>query len=394
MIGRPQIIDDINEALEVPAPTIHVDLRKNSEDIINYIQTSIRKSKVLSRVPTQLQNEIVETLGRNAQGMFMWVDLMMRELGKKTRPASMRDALQKAPKGLPQMLRHILEGFSATLMDEDPDDLNTMLAWVTCAAQPLILGQLDTILKLKSPEGEGVFFLEGKLRKQFASFFTLIRQDGLSTADLQNDVSATYLGEIPDALDEGEGLDDVENETDFDSDPLTTDVVFCHASIGDFFRDEAEGKVAVGNEGPAVGVNIVEAKVDVLRVCLSLICNSKLSLKVQDSPSMLPYALEFWHQHLQEAVEYFGKIDINVKQEIGALLVKMVRDEAILPLWCGQSAYIFFNYEKLEPIRRWIEEESVVASLPAADQEWVRSISPNASEIFFLAGVLIAKEWL
>ena len=394
MIGRPQIIDDINEALGIPVPTIHVDWRKNSEDIINYVQTSIRKSKVLSRAPKYLQDEIVETLGRNAQGMFMWVDLMMRELGKKTRPASMRDALQRAPKGLPQMLRHVLEGFSSTLQDEDPDDLNTLLAWVTCAARPLALGELDTILKLKSPEGDGVFFLEGKLRKQFASFFTLTRLDGLSTADLQNDVPATYLGETKDEIDEGQGLDDVENETDFDSDPLTTNVIFCHASIGDFFRDEAEGKVSVANEGSAVGVNIVEAKVNVLRVCLSLICDSNLSSKVQDSPSMQPYAISFWHHHLQEATEHFNKINTNTKQEIGALLVKMFRDEAIIPLWFEEVTYRFFNLESLKLIRRWVEDKNVLASLPAADQEWVRSTSRNVPEMYIPVGMLSAKKWL
>ena len=51
--------------------------------------------------------------------MFMWVKLMFAELGKNSREAAIKEALTKAPRGLTEMLMHVLEGLSATLTEED-----------------------------------------------------------------------------------------------------------------------------------------------------------------------------------------------------------------------------------------------------------------------------------
>ena len=395
LVGRPQIVDDISEALETSVPTIHVDWRKNSADILHYVKNSIRKSRLLSRATKQLQEEIIETLARNANGMFIWVDLMMRELGRKTHASSIRASLHQAPKGLTEMLRHVLEGFSATLKEEDPEDLNTMLAWVTCACRALSLGELDTVLKLKSSEGDGVLYLEGKLRKQFASFFNLTREDGLSTADLQSDIRAKIVPDQDDvdAVDE-EGLDDVDNETDFNSNLLTTDVLFCHASIGDFFRDEKQGKVSAGEGHPAVGVNIIEAKVSVLKTCLDLICDLSLSSKIEDSPSMQQYAVDYWHEHLQAAAGDLTKIKAPQKEQIGRLLAKMFRDETATKEWSSGKAWNFFTPEALKPLRQWLEDKDVLNVLSAEDQNWIKSTSQNPAETFVPAVKINAKEWL
>jgi tetratricopeptide (TPR) repeat protein len=395
MIGRPQIIDDINEALETSVPTIHVDWRKNSEDIVHYVESSIRKSKVLSRTPKSLQEEIVETLTKNAKGMFIWCDLMMRELSKKSRASAIRESLHHVPKGLTPMLRHVLESFSVTLKEEGPDDLNTMLAWVACAARPLTLGELDTILKLKSSEGDEVLYLEGKLRKQFASFFTLMREDGLSTADLQGDAKTQYVPEREDEdADEKEGLEDIENETDFTSNPGTTYVTFCHASIGEFLRDEKQGMVSAGEDNPAVGVNIIEAKTTVLKTCLKLICDPNLSSKMKGSPSLQPYATECWHKHLQAAAGDLTKISVSEKQDVGELLVKLLRDEDAITAWVGQQNYEFFTAETLKTLTLWLEDKEILDSPPAEDREWIQSALQSHAEIFVPAAKILANQWL
>jgi hypothetical protein len=109
-----------------------------------------------------------------------------------------------------------------------------------------------------------VLNLEGKLRIQFASFFVLTREDALTTADLQS-ANKTHVGDLhEDALAGAEigdedGLDDVENDTEFSSNPKTTTVSFVHASISDFFRDPKQGKVSAGGEAPTVGVAVSEA---------------------------------------------------------------------------------------------------------------------------------------
>jgi hypothetical protein len=263
----------------------------------------------------------METVAERAEGMFTWVDLMMRELCKKSRASSIRESLYHAPNSLHEMLRHILEGFSSSLEEEDAEDLNLLLMWVTCAVEPPSLRQLDTILKLKSPEGDGVLFLEGKLRGQFASFFTLVREDGLSTADLQAEEPRSAISRKADETNDDDG---------FDSNPRTTRVVFSHASIGDFFRGNDRGKARAGHDDPQIGVNIVEAKVCVLNTCLGLTCNPGWSTQISDDFDMLLYSGRYWPLHLGEALGIRDKVDPNKQKETGRLLVRAMRDEAAI----------------------------------------------------------------
>jgi phage pi2 protein 07 len=148
------------------------------------------------------------------------------------------------------------------------------LLWVACSKHPLNLAVIEALLKLKSPEGDGMIYCEGALRRQFASFLNLDREDGLTTAELQN---KSTPADVSDAFENGGDQDtdgwafeDVENCTDFNSDKQTTTVTFSHASIGDFFRNETQGKVLAGEDRIAVGVNYREAKAYVLKTFLRI----------------------------------------------------------------------------------------------------------------------------
>lgn len=119
-----------------------------------------------------------------------------------------------------------------------------------CSAAILTWGELDTVLKFMSPDGDGMIYLESALGNLFASFFRLTREDMLTAADLLG------LNRIVDGSDEThgdrgvQGLNDVYNVTNFDSRPRTTEVAFCPASVGCFFRDENEGKISPDADSP------------------------------------------------------------------------------------------------------------------------------------------------
>ncbi|PGG96486.1 hypothetical protein AJ79_09576 [Helicocarpus griseus UAMH5409] len=100
LVGQPQISDELAVALGEYPRTISVDRYKNNQDIARYVDNSIKKSPILSRTAKSFRDEISRTLVGNAEGMFMWVNLMLRELSTKNRPSSIRDTLHKAPKGL------------------------------------------------------------------------------------------------------------------------------------------------------------------------------------------------------------------------------------------------------------------------------------------------------
>ncbi|KAK4548205.1 hypothetical protein LTR36_010074 [Oleoguttula mirabilis] len=398
MIGRPQIIDEILDQLETNVSTIHVDWTKNGSDVAHYVEISIAKSRVLHRVSRKLKDEIVQTLTSKAGGMFMWVKLMVAELGKKSRESAIRDALTKAPKGLTEMLQHVLEGFSASLTEEDAQDLNDMLLWVALAKRPLALGDVDTMLRLKSEEGEGIIYLEGKLRKQFASFFTLTRDDCLTTADLQ---APKRVLDDRDELDEdtaagaeaGDGLNDVENETDFDSNPAKTTVTFSHASISDFFRDPKHGKVVCkGDDHPAVGVDLASARIQVTRTCLDLMVDISLYPRMIGSVSLLEYASQNWKEHLEDL--RIANLDLATRSFVATMVARMLQEDSLLQNMDVTRPYTFFTEDCARLLASYLTDADIIATLPAETASWVHSTAAAPLELFEPAMRYFAKKWL
>ncbi|KAF2837374.1 NACHT and TPR domain protein [Patellaria atrata CBS 101060] len=389
MVGRPQVLGDIEDGLEQSVPTIEITSAKNSEDIVSYIQISIRKSRVLRRTSKTLQEEIVSKLTDGANGMFLWVDLMLRELNRATRESTIREKLNRAPRDLTNMLRHVLKGFSESLNDEEPDDLNTLLAYVACASRPLKLIELDAILKVRSQTGDGMIYLEGNLRKQYASFFTVTREDGLSTGDLQNQASRDHDdGNETDHDEHDGGMDDLDTETDFDSNKSTTEVTFCHASIGEFFRDPDQGKISAdGANCPEIGVNIHEARVDALKICFDVFCNDSAkysSLK------------DFAEDHLISILEYMKPENVGMEDKalIGTYLVRILTSGADAERFIASRSTSFYQQSTIDLILSWLKDGDVLSSLTAEDLDWVNSCHNNPTSIFSYAAGVLAMQWL
>ena len=115
------------------------------------------KALTLRRIPRgerkHLRTHIINKLEEGANGMFLWVNLMLDQIYNISRPSDIMNALDAAPQDLIKMIRHVFERIAA-----DPSvnkkDLNEILVWVTCAQQRLTLGEMDTILKMRPPIGE------------------------------------------------------------------------------------------------------------------------------------------------------------------------------------------------------------------------------------------------
>ena len=197
-----------------------------------------------------------------------------------------------------------------------------------------------------------MIYPEGALRKQFASFFILNREDGLTTAELQN--PHRYKGDSDDEEEEGEKgevFEDVESATDFDSNKETTEVTFCHASIGDFFRDETQGKVSAGDGHIPIGVDYHDAKVHVLKMCLRLLSDFEFAKKAEEIAAFTKkYVSEYWPTHLR-SIE-LSKVKPEDRKEVAIMLAKMFSQEDIVEPWTCRKACLCSN-ESLKLIRQW-----------------------------------------
>lgn len=381
------------EALEQPVPTIHVNSSKNFQDIATYVQKSIRKSRAISRVPKPQRLEIEKALTEKAQGMFLWVDLMLTELSGKTRASSMLESLHKAPKGLDEMLQHVLETFSARLNEEEAANLNIILALVACADTPVRLIELDQVLKIESQAGDGMLGLEVTLRTQYASLFVLNRDDGLTTADLAGRKGTFTQPQAGDS----DGDSDSSCKQEFDSDMYRTTVVFCHASIRDYLRNPDYGKVAWGNDFIPIGVDIIQARVNTLKTFLLSIAG--LDSFTSYSMSMVRgYALYEWVDQLRHVCNHLNKIDRREKQEMLILLCRMLKcvDLKMFHTYAAPDPVVdFINHETIDLIISLFSDQECINTVDDSDaQKWIRACVLEPAQLFVPLGREAASKWL
>ena len=142
-------------------PTISVLSDKTSSDISEYIRSSLAKIRILRRLSSEVRHETETKLIEGADGMFLWVDLIMKELATTHKIQQIDQILAKFPKGLSNNFRHILQRFSNTMTKEEVADFNELLAWILCAKRPLTLAELELVMCIKAPDGRGLIDLEG-----------------------------------------------------------------------------------------------------------------------------------------------------------------------------------------------------------------------------------------
>ena len=239
----------------------------------------------------------------------------------------------------------------------------------------------------------------GELRYRYASFFTLTREDGRTTEDLQR-----YSPKLPHFsnhdvdrgtndshfsirdLDENDFSNDA--ETVNKSDPETTVVSFAHASIGDFFRQGSGGKVA------GVGIDIHETRVSVAKTCLNFWC-SETTWETWQESKIVDYAFNNWPQHLDD-IDLCNVPDEG-KNEVGILLMKTIREEACIKRWSpntfeGEQTWLC-SETCSSTIARWFKDEQVALNFDDSDKDWVASLSLDI-EVFVTVINAIATEWL
>ncbi|PYH84561.1 tetratricopeptide repeat domain protein [Aspergillus uvarum CBS 121591] len=393
LLGRPHIAQEMDELMEqLAVSTIYISDVNNSDDIVRYIQSSIAKSVYLRRASKALQAEIVRRVSSGAQGMFLWVDFMLKELLKKRDEARMRRALEEAPRGLSEMIRHVLKSYSESLRDapQYAEDLNEMLAWIVCAHWPLKLQQLESIIQWRSAEGEGWIWLEGYLRREYASLFSLIREDGLSTADLQRANIGRADWEVDTLVDDG--FDDTDNPSDFDSDPATTEVTFNHASLGDFFRNEAEGPVSV-EDGPLVGISYNAAKVLVFKRYFEIVACEEGSPKHEIAQVLRVYAAGSIVSALQD-IE-IDKCSAEEKGAIGLSIARLLSVPPIIEAYVKHRSDLSYPGEHLALFMKWLKDSDVQASLPRTEKAWFEESTASGDVgIYLLTAKFIAEQWL
>jgi len=105
----------------------------------------------------ELRQPLVNAVVHRADGMFLWVKLLLDELASKFSQQEVLIALQKIPEGLDALYVDILTRIKATRKPSEQKFWRHVLMWVTYAYRPLTLMELFEALKLEYEE-EGFLY--------------------------------------------------------------------------------------------------------------------------------------------------------------------------------------------------------------------------------------------
>lgn len=416
LVGRPELRDDIFSAWDQRIIFIEVSAMKNTADIASYIKSRIPRVKILKNVHlspatrAELRKEIDDKLTEGANGMFLWVNLMLDQIYNKSRPSDIRAALKDAPRDLAKMIRHVFERL-ANDPNVEKDDLNEMLAWVTCAQRPLLLGELDVILKLRPPVGEGMPDLEDRLRGQFASFFTLTREDNLTTEGLQHRARQAIHSKQESHIQDGDDKDqdsqaanqsedDFDAEEGFQSDFKTTIIQFSHASIKDYLVQEGKPDMRKWPADLGIGIEMNRAEQHIVKTCLSILCDKNHGTDFE-APNLSDYAADHFMEHLV-LLDKSAASETN-RRAIRRSLFLLFNSESPLETWINKASDVCETFLTIwlgdskyrECVRGWFAEEDA-SDDQFSDEEilWMQKAGKSDKELFRPLAMLCATRWL
>ncbi|CAF3523322.1 unnamed protein product [Fusarium graminearum] len=438
LIGRTYMTETVTYTLDPDnrgsqvITTLHVTPDRNAEDVKLYIEDSVWHLRNLSRTPPDFRQKIIDAMIKQADGLFILAKFMIEDISRKRHPQSILTSLQSYPKEINGIIAQTLKNLSETLYEDQTRDLNEMLQWAACAEEVLSLEQLEAVLIMRF--GDPPFHLEETLRGQYACFFELEREDGLTTDDLIREhekqqrikngdlgsgrrsssasrpgsgrsgspKSPTIFGRQPGTPDlarnlsplrraspthglspvrgsPGRGVSPAANsdlfdpmsDMDFRSSKTNTWITFFHSSIKGFFSTENSSKYGTG-----IGFDPLVSRIHILKTCLSIFTNKAGFEKYRLSPSgresIKQYSAWYWQEHL--AVLDPATVPASDKKVLGEYVYKMLTDDNIILDWT-------LMYEKNDEGLEVLTDANMKGLKKwIADPDVLASLSPKARE--------------
>lgn len=457
LIGRSYMADMIASYLDPPntghsLTIVQITAERNAKDVKAYIEDGVNHSRILSRSGLDFKKEVIETMETRVDGLFILAKFMLADMNRKRRPTSILKSLESFPPEINGMLRTTLVNLSSAVTEEEAADLNEILRWVTCAEQALTLEQLEAALILEF--GDPPFRFEDTLRGQYACFFELEREDGLTTDDLIKDYErlqrnskrdstpkgrprrsssvgkkespnrnispAQRLNETtrrrtsPVTLETSPGrrfspspgpirrpdLFDPDQEMEFRSKKSRTNVTFFHSSVREFFHDEDTAQAIVGTGGPKIGFDIVAARTHVLKTCLRIF-NDRKWFEAQKLEyrryRIKQYAAWYWQEHLASIEP--GSVPKEEKHAIGQQVYNMLTDADTIYDWSimyekNDEGLEVLTDSNIRALRNWMVDADVLAGLDPKANEWAQKSVEQPTSIFEKIGRFYARAWL
>jgi hypothetical protein len=432
LVGRPEMDQMVSTLGSDSVAKIEVSITKNSADIMRYITRNYDRSPTLPK-RADFRQKVVTALLEGSNGMFLWVDLMFKDLSMRSQPKQILNALRTLPKGLDKVYDKILGRIEMDVAEDvERQSLRELFCWVAHSKRPQTQFVLNLIIQFLTEDE--LFDVEIAIKKHCASLIILTKTgSALLDEILQSDEEATTatayaagssdlstidrlgpeLGDTtyspgraskPITRDEPgigqadggiEDAGDESNEEDDLAEKIQQDVVveLLHASLGDYFRNRAQTTALI--------YSVSEARVRIVISTMRIFCQGG-----NVDPRLWWFALQNWMTQLQDLderlvsdsdtktiVEYLVQVFCTSK-ELQQHIVGTIRNVGLEYFEFG------YNDNPQHPFRvtvhRWfhkgLQNPSIV--LDHTTTEWIREVLENPMRLLAPLTRICVSEWL
>ncbi|EWC46299.1 hypothetical protein DRE_04470 [Drechslerella stenobrocha 248] len=123
----------------------------NQEDVELFITQTLQDKELEGQLPKlsiDLLDKVKAFLLNNAKGLFLWVDLLIVEICKESRPEDIEAALPGLPKDIDELYDRVLDRIVRL---RQPQVAKQIFRWLTRATRPLTLDELKEAVTIGDP---------------------------------------------------------------------------------------------------------------------------------------------------------------------------------------------------------------------------------------------------
>ena len=260
--NEPQITQQIRRDRHSCDTSLELNSSYVAGAVKQFIASRMNDLVTLQNYDLDLAKKIQDHLDAHADGTFLWVSLVCKELEKVRTPCKALEACAQFPKGLNPLYQRMMEQIN---QDDDKEELHKVLSTMALSCRPLGLRELSVLARLKHPD-EALYLVQS-----CGSFLTVQHQD--------------------------------------------QKINFVHKSAKDYFDDDRTVGLTIFPLGRGTAQKeLAHFLLDIMRSLRRDICGVQnvgfCREHISDDailshlPDHLQYACSFWAQHLKEGVEY------------------------------------------------------------------------------------------
>lgn len=254
---------------------------KVASDIERFVSAKVKELSKIEGFDAEFQSYIQTALLKRAEGTFLWVGFAMDELSQKHTRSEILEALEDLPSGLPAIYGRMLLQIPVKRREMSL----SILRWVTMAARPLELHELAAAAGVQSLSDQ--MTTEQKIRDIITDCGPLLRVQ-------ENDCIIGHSSKQERHIHE---------------------VSLIHQSARDYLLRTSRDNDAVLE---SFRLDVEVSHLELARICLDCISQSGLQHSTLDlsswtelgpqEPSLLRYAVFYWHDHAKGSSELAAEL--------------------------------------------------------------------------------------